>query len=103
MYLCEKNDMFPCTECGCCCRRVGKAVKGGLIFPYKVKEDGSCEMLMSNNKCKVYDSRPIFCNISGLAGILGRDLDEFYKENIEICNRYMEEDGIPIRFRINNK
>ena len=97
----EADKIFPCTQCGCCCRRIGEVIKKGIIFPYKTKEDGSCEMLTDDNKCKVYDSRPILCNISELGKTLGRDLDEFYRENIEICNRIMEEDNISIEFRIN--
>ena len=97
----EVDKQFPCTQCGCCCRRVGEVIKKGVTFPYKVREDGSCEMLTDDNKCKVYDSRPILCNISELGKTLGRDPIKFYKENIEICNRIMEEDNIPVKFRIN--
>jgi len=92
--------VFPCTQCGCCCRRVRAIIELGIGFPYKAKEDGSCEMLTEDNNCKVYDSRPFICNISEVAKILNKDIDEYYAENIEICNKIMDEDNIPIEFRI---
>jgi uncharacterized protein len=97
------EQIFPCTQCGCCCRRVGKIKEIGVPFPYKVKKNGACEMLTSDNKCKVYDSRPLLCNISELAKAFGRDVEEFYYENVEICNRIMEEDKVPKKFRITIK
>lgn len=87
----EVDKLFPCKQCGNCCKRVGEAINRGLIFPYKVKEDGSCEMLNKDNKCEVYDSRPVFCNISELAKILNRNIEEFYKENMEFCEKFTKE------------
>jgi hypothetical protein len=94
------KKIFPCTQCGCCCKRVESAIKLGVEFPFKTKNDGSCEMLTEDNKCKVYDSRPSICNIHSLAKILGRNIDEFYKENIEACNKLMDQDMIPLKYRI---
>ena len=93
--------MFPCTQCGCCCRRMGEVIKLGVDFPYKIKENGECEML-EDNKCKVYDSRPAICNIDELAEILGAERETFYKENIKCCNQMMDEDNIPQEYRIND-
>ena len=41
--------MFPCTNCGCCCKRVG-IIKTFLTddeFPFDVDENGSCKMLVN--------------------------------------------------------
>jgi Fe-S-cluster containining protein len=35
-------------------------------FPYKAREDGSCEKL-KNNLCSVYEDRPLLCNIDRMA------------------------------------
>jgi uncharacterized protein len=91
--------MFPCTMCGCCCRRIGDIIKQGIEFPYKAMSDGACEML-EDNKCKIYDSRPTICNIDKLAKILHIERKEFYKENIKACNQMMDDDNIPQEFRI---
>ena len=88
-----KYEKFPCTQCGCCCRRVGDALKQGIEFPYGAKEDGACEML-ENNMCKVYNDRPTVCNIDSVIKLLGQDKQEYYKESIRLCNKMMNEDGI---------
>jgi Fe-S-cluster containining protein len=98
-------NKFPCTQCGCCCRQMGKIIKMGIEFPYEVDENGVCEMLTEENKCKVYDNRPDICNISKMAYLLSVDEDEFYKENINECNKMMDMTSISSNYRIiiNNK
>jgi Fe-S-cluster containining protein len=100
---------YPCTGCGGCCQRVDKiSLKGlgedhPLFFPYKWDEKGVCEKLTKENKCSVYESRPLVCNIDKLADQIGLDKDTFYRENILACNKIMEEDGKPMEFRISLK
>jgi uncharacterized protein len=92
--------MFPCTQCGCCCKRVGLLPKGNEFdFPYRAKENGECEMLFEN-KCKVYDNRPTICNVDELIKILKVDKSQYYKESIIACNQMMDEDGISQEYRI---
>jgi Fe-S-cluster containining protein len=79
---------------------MGEIIKYGFPFPYKTKKNGVCEMLTRDNRCKVYDHRPTICNIAELARVYRRNVDDFYKENIEMCNRLMDEDKIPLKFRI---
>ena len=72
-------------------------------FPYKVKSDGSCEMLGDDNKCIVYDKRPDCCVISkvyenNLRHVMTRK--EFYRRNSIICNTWMDEDKVDESFRI---
>jgi Fe-S-cluster containining protein len=87
--------------CGCCCRRVGDAIKQGIEFPYKATTNGVCVML-KNNKCSVYYNRPTICNIDNLIKILGVNKKDYYKESIRACNQMMDVDGISIEFRIKN-
>ena len=105
------NMNFPCTGCGCCCKRINLAVafegfkpKGHpLHFPYSWSQEGVCEMLTPDNKCRVYDCRPLICNIEKYAEYLGVDLEHFFKLNADACNRLMDLDNVPLQFRINNK
>ena len=73
----KEEELFPCTCCGQCCRRIDKAVENfktlsskypelnlDTDFPYSWSESGVCSMLDDNNRCKCYDSRPQVCNSS---------------------------------------
>lgn len=91
--------MFPCTQCGCCCRRVGALKSLGADFPYDTDEFGVCEML-EDNKCKVYNNRPTICNIEKYAKEQRIDKELFFSENIDACNKMMDEDNVPLGYRI---
>lgn len=91
---------FPCTQCGCCCKRAKQVLdQGSILFPYGYKEDGSCEMLI-DNKCSVYENRPDICNISVMAKRSGLPLTDHKEANIKACNDMMDEDNINIKYRI---
>ena len=99
-------DKFPCTSCGSCCTRVNiaaEAVKGlvvGYVFPYTWDEAGRCEKLSEDNKCLVYEDRPIMCNIDKWMRHYKLDKESFYKANITACNQMMHEDGVDVSLRI---
>jgi len=94
-------NKFPCTQCGCCCKSIGKIKELSFVdFPYKADSNGICEMLTEDNKCKVYDSRPTICNIKKLAKTLGIPTYRFYKENIKECNKMITESGLPDKYKI---
>ena len=97
-------DTFPCTSCGLCCKQVGAVLKHGsdnpiiqeLIdrFPYKPNLDGSCPKLDDQNRCSVYNNRPIICNIKLVAILLKQPIEERFKLNIEACNAMIREAGL---------
>jgi Fe-S-cluster containining protein len=99
---------FPCSGCGCCCRRINQAVshfkakskKDPMYFPYTWDENGVCENLTEDNKCKVYDKRPLICNIESYGNHMKVNEQEFYQANIRACNYMMDLDNIPLEFRI---
>lgn len=99
---------FPCSGCGCCCKRIKsvvevlklKDINSPLYFPYAWNSKGVCNNLDKQNKCKVYENRPLICNIEKLTEFLGYDKLSFYQENISACNKMMDEDNIPLQFRI---
>lgn len=104
------DEVFPCTGCGCCCKRVKYAVEwtktldqdwqDKLHFPYGWDDTGRCDMLDEDNRCKVYDNRPILCSVEGFRATFNLPKLTFYQENIDSCNRMMDEDNVPIEFRI---
>ena len=96
--------------CGACCSHIDRSVailrligiKPGdpLDFPHQFDETGRCEKLGEDNKCTVYEDRPVICNLDKMLEILGIDKKQGYIENIKACNRLMDEDGIDESFRI---
>jgi Fe-S-cluster containining protein len=97
-------DSFPCTSCGLCCKHVDVLLKYGsdnvilqeLIdrFPYKPKLDGSCSQLDNQNRCLVYNNRPLMCNIKLVGILLKQPMEEYFKLNIQICNAMIREAGL---------
>jgi len=94
---------FNCTECGECCRKLGSILEQSYThipwmrpmvkaFPYKVKEDGSCEMLV-DNRCSVYEDRPLMCNIDRMAKEARMPMSkiEWYSMNYQGCNQLQME------------
>lgn len=104
------HNVFPCSGCGSCCRRINKAVENlglenidkdnELYFPYKWDETGRCEMLTDDNKCLVYENRPLLCNIDKFLSIIDITKEDFYAMNIVACNIMMDEDNLPLKYRI---
>lgn len=107
------DNLYPCSSCGSCCKRINKVVENipkfselynieinDLQFPYQYDINGKCEMLDSDNKCKVYENRPNICNIEYMRERMNFEKEEFYKINIKICNQLMDEDKVDKSYRI---
>ena len=71
-----------------------------LYFPYKADNKGRCEMLTDDNKCSVYEGRPLICNIDKLQPIMGIPKKQYYAMNVAACNTMMDGDGLPLKYRI---
>lgn len=99
---------YPCTSCGACCRRIDKAVAAihklgiKIDFPYKWNEKGVCENLTQDNLCKVYEHRPIICDIDRFAEFMKLDKDKFYRVNIIACNEMIKQDKLPQKYIIDD-
>ena len=101
--------MFPCTGCGCCCKRVDKGVANIrqltddpiFDFPYQWDEVGKCEKLGDDNKCVIYEERPLVCRIDDLMKVVGLNKEEYYRLTANACNKMMQEDNIDISLRVN--
>lgn len=103
------NNTSPCTGCGSCCKRIDKVdlflklvddPLNDLKFPYTWDSSGRCDKLADDNKCLVYDDRPIVCNMDKLMEFLKVPKKEFYEINIKNCNTMMDEDGVADELRI---
>ena len=59
----EKVSMFPCTQCGACCRHVNLSE----LTEYLDRGDGVCHHYDPDSKlCSIYNSRPEICRIDTL-------------------------------------
>jgi Fe-S-cluster containining protein len=101
---------YPCTGCSQCCRRIQAVLEMShdhpviqeLVhrFPYQSRQDGSCEMLTTEGRCSVYDSRPLLCNIQLGAKLLKMDEQEWYRLNQLGCNEMIREAGLDESFLV---
>jgi Fe-S-cluster containining protein len=96
---------FPCTGCAACCRHIDRAKdiideNPELAFPYSWDKTGKCEMLNDDGKCKVYDKRPLICNVDEFIKFYGISEKKFYAINIKACHTLMKEEGIYKKYRI---
>lgn len=76
--------MFQCDQCGKCCEKVGSS----KIYEFLADSTGKCRYL-KNNKCSIYDSRPLICRVDTMYELYYKDLltlDEYYKLNYEACS-----------------
>ena len=81
--------MFKCDCCGECCKHID--VKELMIPGTTV-----CKYLTKDNKCSIYDHRPLICNIDK-GYELFKDtwsLEEWYEINYTACKKLkdMKED-----------
>ena len=106
---------FPCTQCGECCRHVDKVLDPNSFtykssptvikdlidrFPYQINKDGSCSMLDSNGKCKVYDSRPIICNVRLGGLLLHQNQLDWFKNRADGCNKLISDAGLDPKYLV---
>ena len=90
----EEFMKFECEKCGRCCKNLKGFIEAYQIdFPYKPKEDGSCEMLGEDNLCKVYENRPITCNLEKFGKVLKMDEKEWYELNKKGCEMLREQEN----------
>lgn len=79
--------MFPCSQCGNCCRIVGKSFWGKSM----ALADGSCKWFdKRTNLCTIYSERPLMCNVDECYKKFyskQMSINDFYKINQQVCNR----------------
>lgn len=85
---------FPCSSCGACCRRVRSIAPTWPTTP-----DGACIHLTKDNRCAIYETRPLICRIRDLRPSW-ITVKEWHAANAAGCNRMQEEDGLDRSFRL---
>lgn len=88
---------FPCTSCGACCSSIV-----GIDFLKEFNQDGKCSML-KNNKCTIYESRPLLCKIDESYDQIFSSYmtkEDFYLQNAKACNELQEKLNIDIGYRV---
>lgn len=96
---------FECSGCGACCRRIETAVLATqnieeLKFPYTWDKDGKCDMLNDDNTCKVYEDRPLLCNVEKIADHFKLEKKGFYKLNHKSCLEMQKIDNVEEKFKL---
>lgn len=93
---------FPCTGCGGCCRMVGDILahperqthpvmrRAVAEFPFESDVTGACVML-KDNKCSVYETRPLLCDVKALGELMQVDSAMWYRMNIAACNSIIDQ------------
>ena len=77
--------MFPCKQCGACCRSVGQSPLGRDLADV----DGVCKYLnRETNLCTIYATRPAICRVdeyydAHCRGVMSRRA--YYRENERVC------------------
>lgn len=80
--------MIDCSKChGYCCR------KAGLLDPTLNRGDGCCKYLNKDNKCDIYDHRPLICNTDRMYTVFFNNMsrEEYDKLNDEACLKLRNE------------
>jgi Fe-S-cluster containining protein len=123
---------FPCTSCGLCCQRVGGAVdaakralamlegipadhplappieqveelKEMAAFPFATSTEGRCEKLTEDNRCSVYEDRPMICSVEKVRArwYANISIEEHYRQVAATCNEWIEESDLPYEYLVN--
>lgn len=94
----QPQSLFPCTSCGACCRSIN-----GIEELKEFNNNGVCIHLSEDNTCKIYENRPLVCRVDKMYKkyfFKQMTKEDFYKENIKICNLLQEKFDIDTKYRI---
>jgi Fe-S-cluster containining protein len=91
---------FPCTSCGECCRRVGRAP----ALAHLDRGDGACRHLDERTLlCGIYADRPRECRVDAGFDALGlyfASRDAYLTATAAVCNMWQAERGLPRVYRV---
>lgn len=86
------KKIFPCIECGLCCRKVGEVEAMKSLLD---ETRGCCKYLdQDKRKCTIYETRPILCNVSCMYDEYfsnSMSEEEFIQLNLKVCYQLNEE------------
>jgi len=113
----DPTSDFPCTGCSLCCKNLGyihasalEYPRGSMVrvaaetFPFTWDSSGCCTKLI-DNRCSVYEGRPLLCNVKALSTLwaeeLQCDVNDIYALTAESCNQLIDSAGLDSEFKIN--
>lgn len=75
--------MFPCSQCGACCRNLHLSA----LYAELDRGDGTCRYL-KDNLCSIYQDRPLLCRVEEsydalFCGVMDRE--SYFRLNLESC------------------
>lgn len=75
--------IFKCDQCGECC----KNLKMADLYSDLDRGDGICKYLEKNNKCSIYEQRPLKCRVDDSYVVFEKIMtkEEYYKANYAMC------------------
>ncbi len=92
---------WSCTQnCGACCKLSPDEREEAIsvlsandqkLFLSMVGEDGWCTFYNKNTRnCKIYSSRPSFCNVKNLVKMFNIDIEQFDEYAIKCCKQHIK-------------
>ena len=86
VFVLDCWNMFKCVMCGMCCRNINryrdevypilKEILGATVPKFDIEDDnGACVYLTKDNKCSIYEQRPVLCNTEKMFELLSKALN----------------------------
>jgi len=91
----SKEKTFPCSGCGGCCM-----VAASVGLPDR--GDGACIHLDKENKCSIYEDRPLICRVDELFEEIdhGMTKEEWYDANKKSCNSLIDKLNLDKKYKL---
>tara|TARA_B100000902_G_C26516726_1_gene531218 strand:+ start:64 stop:357 length:294 start_codon:yes stop_codon:yes gene_type:complete len=89
---------FLCSQCGACCRSVGKM--NGAKYGLPINKDGSCANLIGN-KCGIYNNRPDICRVDLMTYKKPhQSRKDYYIEATKACHILIDNEGLNSSYKV---
>lgn len=91
----SSKDKFPCNQCGWCCQNL----QNQKLYEGLDSGNGVCiHFNKTNNGCRIYENRPLICNIEAmyLYAFSTMDYKDYINLNISACQKAQIESNLPI-------
>lgn len=92
----EPSSVFPCTQCGLCCKHVYLAAETQFLD----RGDGTCRHYDSTGKnCTIYEERPDICRVDRQYTVRycqQYTWDEYVTLNLQVCTILQEQERLAV-------
>lgn len=88
---------FPCLQCGACCRATATfsddtMARAGLTRG----PQGWCAQLLPDNRCAIYDARPLLCRVGAVGKAWGIPQRVCFELSAAGCDTLMRNEGLDL-------